>query len=87
MFFVLAEHLDNVPVGRRVRQLEYISSRRQRLARNLNRTAEAEDGPLIPLGRPRRAGPSHPQMHDQRRELLSHLFRSFVLWRLFHETK
>jgi hypothetical protein len=41
---VFVEHLHDVSVGRRIGQLEYIGSGWQNLARNLNWTAEGEDG-------------------------------------------
>jgi len=47
MRLVLVEHLYSVPVGRCICQLEYVGSRRQYLAGNLNRTAEGEHRLLV----------------------------------------
>src|ERR1700693_2190952 len=47
MFFVLTKHLHDAPVGWRIHQLEYVSSRRQHLARNLNRPTECEHNLLV----------------------------------------
>src|SRR5262245_63207507 len=48
MCLILVENLNDVTVGRRIRQLEHIGASRQNNTRNLDRLAECQDGFLVP---------------------------------------
>src|ERR1700730_11022720 len=74
MLFVLAEHLYNVPVGLRARQLEYICSHLQHLARNLNRTAESDDGLLVHFASS--GARDHPAQNSKAEQKNQYRFRS-----------
>src|SRR5580658_5941177 len=51
VILVFVEHLHDVSIRRRVRELEHVRSRQQYLSRDLDRSAEGEDGFLVPLVR------------------------------------